>query len=73
MTTQGSSSAEQVIYKNDNIVLQVFEQAVSSNHLVTNGSIILDLDVGDYVYIYIEHKAADSRMRFNTFCGYLIG
>ena len=65
--------SEQFICKNENTVLKVFQVGPVSNHLASSGSIILDLDVGDYVYIYIEHKAADERMRFNTFCGYLIG
>ena len=73
MSNQSSGLSEQFICKNEKTVLKVFEEGPASYHLASSGSIILDLDVGDYVYIYIEHKAADERMRFNTFCGYLIG
>tara|TARA_B110000483_G_scaffold150685_1_gene179434 strand:+ start:213 stop:365 length:153 start_codon:yes stop_codon:yes gene_type:complete len=50
MSVVGSNHSEQFLCKNEKTVLKAFAHQVSSNHLNTEGSMILDLVVGDYVY-----------------------
>ena len=81
MTHDSTSSASQVewkFYKNTTAVKTFVQHKTGAYHTRVDGSIVLELDVGDYVRIYVGNSGtssgwAGSQAEQNNFCGFLIG
>ena len=81
MTHDSSSSASQVewkFYKNTTAVKTFIQHKTGSYHTRVDGTMVIELDVGDYVRIYVANSGtssgwAGSQHEQNNWCGYLIG
>lgn len=81
MTHDSSNAASQVewkFYKNTSAVKTFIQHKTGDYHTRVDGSIVLELDVNDYVRIYVGNSGtssgwAGSQQEQNNFCGFLIG
>ena len=74
MSNKNAGYLNQGFYKNNSHILALYDEIATNSYSSVSGSIILDLVVGDYVYVKNEGgKPLNSAMVFNSFCGYLIG
>mgnify|MGYP003309856582 FL=1 len=81
MTHDSSSSASQVewkFYKNTSAVKTFIQHKTGAYHTRVDGTMVMELDVGDYVRIYVGNSGtssgwAGSQVEQNNWCGFLIG